>query len=62
MLRFGHVASDVLVSMNTPMRISERSAAAEHAGAGAGTMHTLAPQLFKAVLSSFVVQDWRLFG
>ena len=62
LLRFPHVASDVLVTLSTPLHISGRSAAAEHAGSGHKTAHHGAPHLFEAMLASFRVHSWGLFG
>lgn len=54
--------SDVLITRNTPIWISERSAAAEHAGAGFKGAHLVAPDLFRRALATLEVLDWGLFG
>lgn len=61
MLRLERVATDLLLTLNTPVFIHERSASAEHAGAGhrdgAG-----AYEILRRVLGSLNVVDWGLFG
>eukprot|EP00887_Chlorella_sp_A99_P002888 scaffold6.g2888.t1 len=54
--------SDVLITLNTPIWISERSAAAEHVGAGFKGAHLVAPDLFRRALATLEVLDWGLFG
>lgn len=54
--------SDVLITLNTPIWISECSAAAEHAGSGFKGAHLVAPELFKRCLATFRILDYGLFG
>jgi hypothetical protein len=61
-IRLPSVATDLLVTLHTPMFISSASAAAEHAGSGEKQMHLEAPQLMQQVLQSFKIVDWVLFG
>lgn len=61
-LRLPSVGSDLLVSLNSPVLISEHSAAAADAGAGVKTAFATAPQLMAAVIRSLKVEDWGLFG
>ncbi|PSC69030.1 putative ran guanine nucleotide release factor [Micractinium conductrix] len=60
-VRLPHVGSDVLITLNSPIFISERSAAAEHAGAGYKGVHLTAPALFRQILATFSIADWGLF-
>ncbi|KAK9814741.1 hypothetical protein WJX72_010720 [[Myrmecia] bisecta] len=61
-IRLPSVDSDLLITLNTPMHISEHSAAAEHAGAGAKDAHVTAPQLLQDMLLTLEIKDWGLFG
>ena len=61
-IRLHSVASEVLITMNTPMHVSERSAAAEVTGAGPKADHLAAPALFRQILASFRITDYGLFG
>lgn len=54
--------TDVLVTLNTPIYISEHSAAANHAGAGYKETHLSAPQLFRRIIATLSIRDWGLFG
>lgn len=54
--------ADLLLTLNTPIWISEASAAAEHAGAGFHGAHLAAPELFKRMLATLQILDWGLFG
>lgn len=54
--------TDMLVTLNTPVFISEHSAAAEHAGSGYKQEHLGAPSLFRQVLETLRIVDWNLFG
>ncbi len=56
------VQSEILITLNRPVIISQHSAAAVDAGAGAKTAFTVAPQLMAAVLASLKVHDLGLFG
>jgi hypothetical protein len=55
-------STDLLLTMNTPVFISEASAAAEQAGAGYKQEYLHAPELFKRMLASFQIKDWGLFS
>ena len=61
-IRLPHVGSDVVITLNTPMVVSERSAAAQDTGAGPKTLHHAAPELFRRMTASFAIHDWSLFG
>ncbi|KAL4457492.1 hypothetical protein ABPG75_012357 [Micractinium tetrahymenae] len=61
-IRLPQHGSDVLVTLNSPIYISEKSAAAEHAGPGFKGAHLTAPALFRQILASFRINDWGLFG
>ena len=61
-IRLQSVASEVLITLNTPMHVSERSAAAEATGAGPKAEHLAAPVLFRQVLATFKIKDYSLFG
>jgi hypothetical protein len=61
-IRLQSVASEVLITLNTPMHVSERSAAAEATGAGPKAEHLAAPGLFRRILASFLIKDYALFG
>jgi hypothetical protein len=60
--RLPDVHSDVVLTLTTPMHISELSAAAQDVGAGAKTLHTTAPALFFNIIQSLRIMDTRLFG
>jgi hypothetical protein len=59
-LRLPHKASDIILTMNTPVFVNERSAAAQDTGAGPKTLHYTAPDLFTRMISSFEILDWNL--
>lgn len=60
-VRLPHVASDLLVTLNTPVHIDPASASAADAGAGhKDAAHS--GQLLRRVLHSFRIDDWGLFG
>lgn len=61
-IRLPRHGSDVLITLNSPIYISDKSAAAEHAGAGFKGAHLTAPTLFHQILASFKINDWGLFG
>ncbi|KAI7843900.1 hypothetical protein COHA_002444 [Chlorella ohadii] len=61
-IRLPQHGSDVLITLNSPIYISEHSAAAEHAGAGFKGAHLTAPALFRSILATFAINDWALFG
>lgn len=54
--------TDMLVTLNTPIFISQGSTAAEQAGSGYKEAHLSAPQLFQQVVSTLRILDWSLFG
>lgn len=61
-IRLKDHSSEVLVTMNTPVFISEQSAAAGNVGAGHKGDHLAAPDLFIKILSTFTIKDYGLFG
>lgn len=61
-IRLQSVASEVLITLNTPMQVSQRSAAAEATGAGPKAEHLPAPGLFRQILATFKIKDYGLFG
>lgn len=61
-LRLPHKSSDVLLTLNTPIFVSEQSAAANDTGAGQKTLHYTAPELFSNMMSSFEILDWNLIS
>lgn len=61
-VRLPQQVTDLLITLNTPIFISEHSAAAEHAGAGFKGAHLTAPLLFRQMLKTFKIVDWSLFG
>lgn len=61
-IRLPQHSSDLVISLNTPVFISQHSAAAEHAGAGAKTGHLKALPLFRSILASLRIVDYGLFG
>ncbi|GAB4820979.1 hypothetical protein N2152v2_008025 [Parachlorella kessleri] len=61
-IRIPQYRSDLLITLNTPIYISEHSAAAEHAGAGYKGAHLTSPMLFRQMLESLQITDWSLFG
>jgi hypothetical protein len=61
-LRMPQYNSDVLITLNTPIRISEHSAATEQAGAGFQRASLSAPPLFEQILQTFKIYDYGVFG
>ena len=61
-VRLPEVQSDIVISLNTPAYINEKSASAEHAGAGPKTSYLRAPDAFRRMLQSFRIIDMGLFG
>ena len=61
-VRLSDYGSDLLITLNTPIFISESSSAAEQVGAGAQLLHAAAPALFSNILRSLRIVDWGLFG
>lgn len=61
-VRLPHVATDVLLTMNTPMYIHAASAAAAQAGSGYKDTYLTAPALFGQIVRSLKIVDWKLFG
>jgi hypothetical protein len=57
----GH-ASEVLLTLNTPVFISEGSAAAERAGAGYKPQSSEAHALFARIAATLQIHDYGLFG
>lgn len=55
-------ATDLVLTLNTPMDISPLSAAAEHAGTGTRGAHLTATSLFRAMLHTLTIRDVALFG
>ncbi len=60
-MRLPQHGTDLVLSLNTPLYISERSAAAEHAGAGRKQGAEAALPLFRRVLASLRIVDFGLF-
>lgn len=61
-LRLPQARSDVVITLSTPTHISKNSAAAADTVLRDDSLGRCAPELFKAVLASFAVHDWGLFG
>ena len=61
-IRLRHVASEVLVTLNTPVHVSERSAAAAAVQPGPKADHRAASALFRQALASLKIKDYGLFG
>lgn len=61
-IRLPHVASDVVITLTTPIIINERSAVAQDVGAGPKVQHHSAPGLFDKMTQDFEISDWSLFG
>jgi len=61
-VRLPQVQSDIVISLNTPAYINEKSSSAEHAGAGPKTAYLRAPEVFRRMLQSFRIIDMGLFG
>ncbi|KAL4440723.1 hypothetical protein ABPG77_000432 [Micractinium sp. CCAP 211/92] len=61
-IRLPQHGSDLLITLNSPIYISDKSAAAEHAGPGFKGAHLTAPALIRQMLASFKINDWGLFG
>ena len=62
-IRLQHVASEVLVTLNTLVHVSERSAAAAAVQPGPKAAdHRAAAALFRQALSSLKIKDYSLFG
>lgn len=54
--------TDMLITLNTPIFISEHSAAANEAGAGYKELHMDSPALFQRIIATLKIVDWSLFG
>jgi hypothetical protein len=54
--------TDMLVTLNSPIYISEHSAAAKEAGAGYKELHMQAPELFQNMIKTLKILDFTLFG
>ena len=52
----------MLVTLNSPIYISEHSAAAKEAGAGYKELHMQAPELFARIYGTLKIKDFGLFG
>ena len=61
-VRLAEVSSDVVITLNTPITINARSSAAQAVSPGPKCAHERAPTDFAAMLHSFQVLDWGLFG
>jgi Ran-interacting Mog1 protein len=61
-VRLPEYKTDMLVTLNTPIFISEHSAAAKEAGAGYKELHMQAPELFQNMCRSLKILDFKLFG
>lgn len=60
--RLNNYKADLLISLNTPVYISEGSSAAETAGAGHQSAYLSAPELLTTVIATLKIVDWGLFG
>jgi hypothetical protein len=60
--RLPGVHSDVILTLTTPLYVSELSAAAKDVGPGPKTQHISSPTLFAEVVHSFKILDAGLFG
>ena len=61
-VRLPQHGTDMLITLNTPIYISEQSAAAKEAGAGYKEHHLDAAALFQNIIFSLKIIDWSLFG
>ena len=61
-IRLQHVASEVLITLNTPVHVSERSAVAAAVQPGPKADHRAAGALFRQALASLKIKDYGLFG
>ncbi|KAK9802854.1 hypothetical protein WJX73_008833 [Symbiochloris irregularis] len=61
-VRLPQVNSDILITLNTPIYINPASRTAKHVAAGHQATHEHAPAEFAALLTTFTVLDWGLFG
>ena len=61
-IRLQREASEVLITLNTPMHVSEHSAAAAVMQPGPKADHKGATALFRQALASFKIRDYGLFG
>jgi hypothetical protein len=61
-VRLPEYKTDMLVTLNSPIYISEHSAAAKEAGAGYKELHMHAPELFQAMCRTLKINDFKLFG
>lgn len=60
--RLPNVASDVVITLTTPVHINENSAVAQHIEAGDKFEYQSAPDLFQRMLATIAISDWGLFG
>lgn len=60
--RYPERNTDILITMNTPVHIHQKSAAAQHTGPGHKTAHISAPKLLANMIKTFHIFDYTLFG
>jgi len=61
LVRIPDKATDVLLTLNTPIFIAAESAAAKTAGSGHQSAYVDAPRLFSKIIASFCILNWDLF-
>lgn len=61
-VRLPNFGTDVLVTLNTPIFISEQSAAAQQAGSGYKNAYSSAPDLFRRIIATLEIRDFGIFG
>lgn len=61
-VRLKTVSSDVVITLNTPITIDPCSSSAQAVSKDYKRWHDRAPEDFNAMLQSFAVLDWGLFG
>eukprot|EP00798_Chlamydomonas_sp_ICE-L_P015265 gene15265-21347_t len=61
-IRLPEAGSDILLVLNAPIVINPDSTAAVNAGSGQRSRYKVSAELLKAMLRSFVIKDFGLFG
>jgi hypothetical protein len=61
-VRLPEYKTDMLVTLNSPIFISEHSSSAQEAGAGYKELHMQAPELFQKMIKTLKILDFKLFG
>lgn len=62
LIRLPDYESDIIITLNTPVFISQYSSSAQLTGSGAQAWHEDAPALFQAILKTFKINDYDVFG